>query len=60
MAAALPNGNLIVPVIKEADNKSLLGIVKDVNDLAGRARSNSLLPDEIQGGTFTVTNFGTF
>jgi 2-oxoglutarate dehydrogenase E2 component (dihydrolipoamide succinyltransferase) len=60
MATALPNGNLIVPVIKNADQKSLLGIVKDVNDLAGRARKNSLLPDEIQGGTFTVTNFGTF
>jgi 2-oxoglutarate dehydrogenase E2 component (dihydrolipoamide succinyltransferase) len=60
MATALPNGNLIVPVIKNADQKSLLGIVKDVNDLAGRARKNNLLPDEIQGGTFTVTNFGTF
>jgi 2-oxoglutarate dehydrogenase E2 component (dihydrolipoamide succinyltransferase) len=60
MATALPNGNLIVPVIKDADQKSLLGIVKSVNDLAGRARSNSLLPDEIQGGTFTITNFGTF
>ncbi len=60
MATALPNGNLIVPVIKNADQKSLLGIVKDVNDLAARARKNSLLPDEIQGGTFTVTNFGTF
>jgi 2-oxoglutarate dehydrogenase E2 component (dihydrolipoamide succinyltransferase) len=60
MATALPNGNLIVPVIRNADQKSLLGIVKDVNDLAGRARKNSLLPDEIQGGTFTITNFGTF
>jgi 2-oxoglutarate dehydrogenase E2 component (dihydrolipoamide succinyltransferase) len=60
MATALPNGNLIVPVIKNADQKSLLGITKDVNDLAGRARSNSLLPDEIAGGTFTVTNFGSF
>jgi len=60
MATALPNGNLIVPVIRNADQKSLLGIVKDVNDLAGRARSNALVPDEIQGGTFTVTNFGTF
>jgi len=60
MATALPNGNLIVPVIKNADQKSLLGIIKDVNDLADRARKNSLLPDEIQGGTFTVTNFGTF
>jgi len=60
MATALPNGNLIVPVIKDADQKSLLGIVKDVNDLANRARNNRLLPDEIQGGTFTVTNFGSF
>lgn len=60
MATALPNGNLIVPVIRDADQKSLLGIVKSVNDLANRARNNSLLPDEIQGGTFTITNFGTF
>lgn len=60
MATALPNGNLIVPVIRNADEKSLLGIVKDVNDLASRARKNGLVPDEIQGGTFTVTNFGTF
>jgi 2-oxoglutarate dehydrogenase E2 component (dihydrolipoamide succinyltransferase) len=60
MATALPNGNLIVPVIKNADQKSMLGIIKDVNDLANRARKNSLLPDEIQGGTFTITNFGTF
>lgn len=60
MAAALPNGNLIVPVIRNADEKSLLGISKNVNDLAKRARSNKLLPDEIQGGTFTVTNFGSF
>jgi 2-oxoglutarate dehydrogenase E2 component (dihydrolipoamide succinyltransferase) len=60
MATALPNGNLIVPVIRDADQKSLLGIVKSVNDLANRARSNSLIPDEIQGGTFTITNFGTF
>ncbi|PKP34369.1 MAG: diapophytoene dehydrogenase [Bacteroidetes bacterium HGW-Bacteroidetes-17] len=60
MAAALPNGNLIVPVIKHADEKNLLGLSKTVNDLANRARSNKLLPDEIQGGTFTVTNFGSF
>jgi 2-oxoglutarate dehydrogenase E2 component (dihydrolipoamide succinyltransferase) len=60
MATALPNGNLIVPVIKNVDEKSLLGIVKAVNDLAGKARNNKLSPDEIQGGTFTVTNFGTF
>ncbi len=60
MATALPNGNLIVPVIKNVDEKSLLGIVKSVNSLAGKARNNKLNPDEIQGGTFTVTNFGTF
>lgn len=60
MAAALPNGNLIVPVIKDADQKNLLGLSKAVNDLATRARDNKLLPDEIQGGTFTVTNFGSF
>jgi 2-oxoglutarate dehydrogenase E2 component (dihydrolipoamide succinyltransferase) len=60
MATALPNGNLIVPVIPNADQKSLLGLVKVVNDLANRARNNNLVPDEIQGGTFTVTNFGTF
>lgn len=60
MAAALPNGNLIVPVIKKADEKSLLGIVKSVNDLAGRAKANKLQPDDIQGGTFTITNFGSF
>lgn len=60
MAAALPNGNLIVPVIKNADEKNLLGIVKSVNDLAGRAKANQLQPDEIQGGTFTITNFGSF
>jgi 2-oxoglutarate dehydrogenase E2 component (dihydrolipoamide succinyltransferase) len=60
MAAALPNGNLIVPVIRDADHKSLLGLAKEVNDLARRARENKLKPDEIQGGTFTLTNFGTF
>ncbi len=60
MAAALPNGNLIVPVIKDVDQKNLLGLSKAVNDLATRARDNKLLPDEIQGGTFTVTNFGSF
>jgi 2-oxoglutarate dehydrogenase E2 component (dihydrolipoamide succinyltransferase) len=60
MATALPNGNLIVPVIRDADSKSLLGITRDVNDLANRARNNNLLPEEIQGGTFTVTNFGSF
>ena len=60
MATALPSGNLIVPVIKDADQKNLLGLSKSVNDLANRARNNKLSPDEIQGGTFTVTNVGTF
>ena len=60
MAAALPSGNLIVPVIKRADFLNLLGLTKTVNDLANRARGNKLMPDEIQGGTFTVTNVGTF
>lgn len=60
MAAALPSGNLIVPVIKNADTKNLVGLTKDVNDLATRARANKLAPDEIQGGTFTLTNVGGF
>ena len=60
MAAALPSGNLIVPVIKNADFMNLTGLAKTVNDLANRARSNKLTPDEIQGGTYTVTNVGTF
>ena len=60
MAAALPDGNLIVPVVKNADEKSLLGMVKAVNDLAGRARANKLDPDDIAGATFTTTNFGSF
>lgn len=60
MAAALPTGNLIVPVIKNADEKNLLGLTKSVNDLANRARANKLAPDEIQGGTFTLTNVGGF
>ena len=60
MAAALPSGNLIVPVIKKADEKSLVGLSKAVNDLANRARGNNLSPDEISGGTFTLTNVGTF
>ncbi len=59
MATALPNGNLIVPVIKKADEKSLVGLTRDVNDLAGRARAMQLKPDEISGGTFTITNYGT-
>ena len=60
MATALPSGNLIVPVIKDADQKNLAGLAKAVNDLATRARNNKLDPDEIQGGTFTITNFGQF
>lgn len=60
MAAALPSGNLIVPVIKNADGLNLLGITKQVNELAARARANKLQPDEIQGGTFTLTNVGNF
>ncbi|TBW28480.1 dihydrolipoamide acetyltransferase family protein [Gramella sp. KN1008] len=60
MAAALPDGNLIVPVIKNADRLNLVGMAKAVNDLAARARKNKLKPDEIQGGTYTVTNVGTF
>ncbi len=60
MAAALPSGNLIVPVIKNADYLSLTGLTKVVNDLANRARLNQLKPDEVQGGTFTLTNVGTF
>ncbi|WP_334057288.1 dihydrolipoamide acetyltransferase family protein [Polaribacter sp. P097] len=60
MAAALPDGNLIVPVIKNADQLNLVGMTKSVNDLANRARNNALKPDEIQGGTYTVTNVGSF
>jgi 2-oxoglutarate dehydrogenase E2 component (dihydrolipoamide succinyltransferase) len=60
MAVALPSGNLIVPVIRNADQKNLLGIVKDVNDVADRARNNKLQPDDIQGGTITLTNLGSF
>ena len=60
MASALPSGNLIVPVIKNADNMNLTGLTKSVNDLANRARTNKLSPDDIQGGTFTLTNVGGF
>ncbi len=60
MAAALPTGNLIVPVIKNADRLNLVGLTKEVNSLANRARENKLKPEEIQGGTYTVTNVGTF
>ena len=60
MAAALPDGNLIVPVIHNADQLNLVGLAKKVNDLANRARGGKLKPDETQGGTYTVTNVGTF
>lgn len=60
MAVALPSGNLIVPVIKNADQKNLLGLANDINRLADLARNNKLSPDDIQGGTFTITNFGSF
>jgi len=60
MATALPNGNLIVPVIKKADELNLLGITKAVNDLVGRARVGKLLPDDVREGTFTITNVGSF
>ena len=60
MAAALPTGNLIVPVIKNADQLNLVGLTKSVNDLAGRARTAKLKPDETQNGTFTLTNVGSF
>jgi 2-oxoglutarate dehydrogenase E2 component (dihydrolipoamide succinyltransferase) len=60
MAAALPDGNLIVPVIKNADQLNLVGMTKVVNDLASRARNNKLKPDDIQGGTYTVSNVGGF
>ena len=60
MAAALPNGNLIVPVIKNADQLNLVGLTKSVNDLANRARNAKLKPDETQNGTFTLTNVGSF
>jgi 2-oxoglutarate dehydrogenase E2 component (dihydrolipoamide succinyltransferase) len=60
MATALPTGNLIVPVIKNADQLNLSGITKQVNALANRARNNQLKPDDIQGGTYTLTNVGSF
>jgi 2-oxoglutarate dehydrogenase E2 component (dihydrolipoamide succinyltransferase) len=60
MAAALPDGNLIVPVIKNADQLNLVGMARAVNDLAARSRDNKLKPDEIKEGTYTVTNVGTF
>jgi 2-oxoglutarate dehydrogenase E2 component (dihydrolipoamide succinyltransferase) len=60
MATALPSGNLIVPVVKNADTKNLLDLAKDVNELAGKARENKLKADDIQGSTFTISNVGTF
>lgn len=60
MAAALPSGNLIVPVIKNADTLNMVGLAKKVNDLANRARQGKLKADEIEGGTYTVSNVGTF
>jgi 2-oxoglutarate dehydrogenase E2 component (dihydrolipoamide succinyltransferase) len=60
MAVALPEGNLIVPVIRNADEKNITGLVRAVNDLAHRARNRKLQPGETSGGTFTITNFGTF
>ncbi|XP_020905838.1 uncharacterized protein LOC110244022 [Exaiptasia diaphana] len=60
MATALPSGNLIVPVIKQADRLNLTGLAKSVNELANNARNNNLKPEDIQGGTYTVTNVGTF
>ena len=60
MATALPDGNLIVPVIKNADQLSLLGLVKKVNDLAKRSRNSQLAPEEVKDGTYTVSNVGVF
>lgn len=60
MATALPDGNLIVPVIKDADNLTITGMARAINDMATRARNKKLKPEEIQGGTFTITNFGIF
>jgi 2-oxoglutarate dehydrogenase E2 component (dihydrolipoamide succinyltransferase) len=60
MATALPNGNLIVPIIKNADQLNLVGLTKQVNNLADNARNNRLRPEDVDGGTFTLTNVGTF
>jgi 2-oxoglutarate dehydrogenase E2 component (dihydrolipoamide succinyltransferase) len=60
MATALPSGNLIVPVIRHADRLNLVGLTKAVNQLANNARNNKLKPEDIQGGTYTITNVGTF
>ena len=60
IAVSLDNGNLIVPVIKDADKLSISGLAASISTIAGKARKNKLMPDDIQGGTFTITNFGTF
>lgn len=60
IAVSLDNGNLIVPVVKNADKLSISGLATSIADLAGKARKNKLMPDDIQGGTFTITNFGSF
>lgn len=60
IATALPNGNLIVPVVKNADQKSLLGIAKAMNDIVVKARNNALQPDDVMDGTYTISNIGTF
>jgi len=60
MAVALPNGNLIVPVIHEVDKLSLVDLTKKVNDLSNRARSNKLKPADLEGGTFSISNIGSF
>ena len=60
MATALPSGNLIVPVIKDADQKNLLGLAAEINSLSAKARENKLKPEDIQGSTFTISNVGTF
>lgn len=60
VAVAKPDGNLIVPVIRDADQKNMVGLTSSMNDLANRARINKLTPDEISGGTFSISNFGTF
>jgi 2-oxoglutarate dehydrogenase E2 component (dihydrolipoamide succinyltransferase) len=60
IAVSLPSGNLIVPVVKQADQKNIAGLAADINRLANEARTNKLSPDSIQGGTFTITNFGSF
>ena len=60
IAVVLPSGNLIVPVVKNADSRNIAGLAKSINELAGKARNNDLTPDDIEGGTFTLTNVGTF